>query len=169
MEEYCETNFSSAQEPTQYQVMSCMEYSCMLFSKCSPFLLYWPRISFSTQHNALPALSYKYQLQQTGSHKYKTGRKPRSAIFFIGELAVSLLLVSGNVCTPHFLVGNDVELFSKIASLNGEIFIKGGASLRRGETLLVGGSFGCQRMFVSCPLQLLGFVRLRRSSSARNE
>lgn len=92
------------------------------------------------QHSVLPIPSYKYQLQQMGSHKYTTARTPSSAIFFIGELAVSLFLVAGNVCTSHFLVGNDLELLSKIASLNGEIFIKKRVLLWRG-IFSVGGSF----------------------------
>lgn len=99
---------------------------------------------------AIPIHSYKYQLQQMGSHKCTTACTPSLVRFFIGELAVSLFLVAGNVCTSHFLVGNDLELFSRIAPLNGEIFIKRRVPLWRGENFSVGGSFWnvCQLVFV---------------------
>ncbi len=102
------------------------------------------------QHSVLPIPGYKYQLQQMGSHKYTTACTPSLARFFIGELAVSLFLVAGNICTPHFQVGNDLELFSRIAPLNGKIFIKRRVPLWRGENFSVGGSFRnvCQLMFV---------------------
>ena len=89
----------------------------------------------------LPIPSYKYQLQQMGSHKYITSCTPSLPILVIGELAVSLFLVASNVCTSHFLVGNDLELFSKIASLNGEIFIKRRVPPWRGENFSAGGRF----------------------------
>lgn len=93
------------------------------------------------QHSLLPIPSYKYQPQKMGPHKYTIVCTPSLAIFFIGELAVSLFLVAGNICTSHFLVGNDLELFSKIASLNCEIFIKRRVPLCRGENFSVGGQF----------------------------
>ena len=99
------------------------------FLQMLPVLLH---ISF-IQHSVLPIPSYKYQLQQMGSHKYTTACSPSLAIFFIGELAVSLFLLAGNVCTSHFLGSNDLELFSKIVSLNGEILIKRRQSLWRRE------------------------------------
>lgn len=97
-----------------------------------------------------PIPSYKYQLQQMGSHKYTAPCTPSLAVFFIGELAVSLFLVACDICTSHFLVGNDLELYSKIASLNGEIFVKRRVLLWRAENFSVRGSFKnvCQLVFV---------------------
>lgn len=46
--------------------------------------------------------------------------------FLRGALAASLCSAAANICTSHFVVGNDVELFCKSVSLNVKIFIKQG-------------------------------------------
>lgn len=70
--------------------------------------------------------------------KYTTACMPGLPIFVIAELAVSLFLAAGNVCTSHFQAGNDHELLCKIASLNSEVFIKRRVPLWRGQTTFHG-------------------------------
>lgn len=44
--------------------------------------------------------------------------------FLRDVLAASLFSAAANICTSHFVVGKDVELFCKTLSLNVKIFIK---------------------------------------------
>lgn len=74
---------------------------------------------------------------------------PSLATFLVGELAVPLFLVDCNICTSHFVAGNDVELFSKTASLNCGIFIKRRLPLWRGGVFQWGAAF---KLFASSSL-----------------
>lgn len=50
--------------------------------------------------------------------------RPSMEPFLTGALAASLFAAAANICTSHFVVGNDVELFCATVSLNVKIFIR---------------------------------------------
>lgn len=85
-----------------------------------------------------PVPSYKYQLKQMRCRKYTAACATGLAVFVTGELAVPLFLVGGNICTSHFRAVNDLELLSKIASLNSEVFIKWRVRMWRGQPTFQG-------------------------------